>query len=467
MPKRLPALTPSQIANAKAPLKSIADGTIPRLRLVLNHKTRRHVWQHTFTSPADGSTRTLSHGMYPDVSIDRARDLAQALRSQVAAGVCPSESRKGTRAIAAQRTDALLATGSTALPESFEGVARAWAWKHWRPVGQRDGFVCRWGDGHAHNFFSKLERHVFPQIGGIRISRIEPANVVEIFDRLNGLGHRAVLKHVRSFLGQVFAHGRTLGYCERNIMRDMKEALVIHGIKGKRASVTRPVDIAALLAAIDAIKFPQVRGALLMHLYSANRGQNVRTMKWEHVDLTSGIWTIPGEETKCREEMKQYRKANNLDEEMPLSRQALAVLREMAAVAPRTRDGQLRSPYVFGHEAREVSVGRPLSKHILSEYLIRIGFGGRQTAHGFRAMWRTTGRERVRIEREVLEAQLLHATDEELGDAYSREEWLDERAEAVQRWADYLDTLRAPVAPVTPPAEVARGAEVYELRRAA
>lgn len=467
MPKRIPALTDSQIANAKPPKKSIGDGTIPRLRLTLNHKSRRHAWHLTFESPANGKTREVSLGIYPDVSIARARDLAQAMRSQVAEGVCPSEFRKTSRAISDQRSEALRATGSTALPESFEGVARAWLWKNWRPVGQRDGFVCRWGDGHADNFIKKLSRHVFPKIGALRIGRIEPANVVEIFDRLNGQGYRAVLKQVRSFLGQVFAHGRTLGYCERNIMRDMKEALVINGVKGKRASVTRPVDIAALLAALDTIKFPQVRGALLMHLYSANRGQNIRTMRWADIDLSARIWTIPGEETKCLQAMKEYRKANSLDEVMPLSRQAVEVLREMLAVAPRTRAGQLRSPYVFGHDAREVSIGQPICKTLLSKYLHRIGFGGRQTAHGFRAMWRTTGRERVRIEREVLEAQLMHATDEELGDAYSREEWLEERAKAVQDWADYLDTLRAPVAPVTPPAEVAEGAEVYELRRAA
>ncbi|MNV64120.1 putative prophage CPS-53 integrase [compost metagenome] len=72
-----------------------------------------------------------------------------------------------------------------------------------------------------------------------------------------------------------------------------------------------------------------------------------------------------------------------------------------------------------------------------------MGFAGEHSPHGFRAMLRTIARERLKIDFDVLEAQLAHAKRDQIQAAYDRTGFVDERREAMQRWADYLDEQAA------------------------
>ena len=64
------------------------------------------------------------------------------------------------------------------------------------------------------------------------------------------------------------------------------------------------------------------------------------------------------------------------------------------------------------------------------------------TAHGFRAMARTMLHERLGWEPAIIEAQLAHEVSDTLGRAYNRTQFLEQRRDMMQRWADYLDRLR-------------------------
>jgi integrase len=72
-----------------------------------------------------------------------------------------------------------------------------------------------------------------------------------------------------------------------------------------------------------------------------------------------------------------------------------------------------------------------------------MGLKGTQATHGFRATFRTLGRERLNLATDVLEAQLAHAKRDEVQKAYDRTKFDEARREAMQKWADYLDKLRA------------------------
>jgi integrase len=72
-----------------------------------------------------------------------------------------------------------------------------------------------------------------------------------------------------------------------------------------------------------------------------------------------------------------------------------------------------------------------------------MGLKGTHATHGFRATFRTLGRERLNISSDVLEAQLAHAKRDEVQKAYDRTKFDDVRRDAMQLWANYLDKLRA------------------------
>lgn len=75
--------------------------------------------------------------------------------------------------------------------------------------------------------------------------------------------------------------------------------------------------------------------------------------------------------------------------------------------------------------------------------LERMGYKGRMTGHGFRALAMTTIKEKMGSYRhEVIDRQLAHAHKSQVVAAYDRAEFLDERRVMMQDWADYLDSLR-------------------------
>jgi integrase len=127
-------------------------------------------------------------------------------------------------------------------------------------------------------------------------------------------------------------------------------------------------------------------------------------------------------------------KENGPPHRVPLARQAVEILR---ALHPLTGVGR----YVF---PALTSAQRCMSENTVRSALRRMGYGNDDmTAHGFRAMARTMAAERLGIAPEVIEAQLAHAVQDDLGRAYNRTQFLEQRWDLMTRWADYLDQLRA------------------------
>ena len=117
---------------------------------------------------------------------------------------------------------------------------------------------------------------------------------------------------------------------------------------------------------------------------------------------------------------------------MPLSKQAVKVLEEIAPLTGRGR-------YVFP-SARGGS--RQLSDGAVRTALRSMGYDRSQmTAHGFRAMARTLLDEALNQRVEWIEMQLGHRVADVHGRAYNRTQFIVNRVAMMQRWADYLDEL--------------------------
>ncbi len=121
---------------------------------------------------------------------------------------------------------------------------------------------------------------------------------------------------------------------------------------------------------------------------------------------------------------------------VPLSRQALAILRDLQPLT-----GHLAGGFVFPGGRSSL---RPLSDAAINAGLRRLGIDTRTelTGHGWRAVARTLLHERLGYDPHIIEHQLAHAVPDALGNVYNRTKFLKERKAMMQRWADYLDTLR-------------------------
>jgi integrase len=116
---------------------------------------------------------------------------------------------------------------------------------------------------------------------------------------------------------------------------------------------------------------------------------------------------------------------------VPLSRQAVAVLNDLQALAG---------------ESHFVLPGRnpdkPISNNTMLFALYRLGYKRRMTGHGFRAIASTILNESG-FRADVIERQLAHCERNDVRGAYNRAEYLQERQAMMQQYADMLDSLAA------------------------
>jgi len=348
----------------------------------------------------DGKEKRLSMGVYPDVSLKGARERRDEARRLLADGIDPSEHRKALRTARVDRA-----------ANSFEIVAREW-------FASR---VTTWSASHADRIIRRLERDIFPWIGGKPVSEIGPPELLTVVRRVEKRGALETAHRALSNCGQVFRYAVATGRAERDPSGDLRGALP--PVKGEHfAATTDPARLAEILRAID-----DYRGTLTVHcalrlapLVFVRPGE-LRRAQWTHIDLDAGEWRYTVTKT-------------NTPHIVPLSRQAIAVLRELQPVTCRGR-------YVFP-SAR--SDARPMSDNAVLAAMRRMGIPkDEMSGHGFRAAARTILDEVLGVRPDLIDHQLAHAVRDPNGRAYNRTTHLPERRQMMQDWADYLDRLKA------------------------
>ncbi len=356
----------------------------------------------------DGKRKTLAIGRVPEVGLREARELHAAARSALARGIDPGEARKQARARRA-----------TIAEESFEAVAREWFAKN----------APRWAKSHAGRIMRRLERDVFPWLGDRPIAEIGAPEILTVLRRVEARGALETAHRELQSCSQVFRYGVAIGKAQRDPTGDLRGALPPACSK-HYPTITEPKGIGALLRAIEGYEGSLVtRCALRMAPLVFVRPGELRGAEWAEIDLDAAEWRIPGERMKMG--------ARHL---VPLSRQAVAILRELQ---PLTGAGKLVFP---SERTRE----RPFSENTLNAALRRLGFTkDEMTAHGFRSMASTILNEQG-WNRDAIERQLAHVERNTVRAAYNYAEHLEERRRMMQAWANYLDSLRdgAEVVPI-------------------
>ncbi len=398
--------------------KRVGDGRGLYLLLFVNGGA--HGWRFDYSH--QGKRKTLSLGTYPVTGLQDARDEAEKFRKLVAGGVDPTDTRKDDKAkqVAASESAARREAGEPE-PGSFEGVAREWLKEKHRPEVS---------EGHAARTLIRFEQDVFPWVGSLPLDQVTAPELLKVLRRIETRGAYETTHRVKDSCGQVFRYGIATGRCERDPATDLRDALRAVNAKNM-AAITEPKRAGELLRAIDSYGgSPVTKAALRLAPMLFQRPGNLRAMEWAELDLDAARWTIPS--AKIKRSIGD--KLNGQPHLVPLSRQAIAVLRDLHPltghhkyVFPSTRGG-----------------GRPMSDGTLNAALERLDFDTQteQTTHGFRAMARTMIVERLDIPEGVVEAQLAHKVKDALGAAYNRTTFVQQRVDMMQRWADYLDQLR-------------------------
>ena len=351
----------------------------------------------------------LALGSYPDVRLPDARAARDEAKKTKAKGLNPVLARKNDKLkVKAGQGDTFADTAALFLS------VRTPEWSHTHAVRSR----------------RIIEKDLNPKLGYRAMQEISTPELIVCLRELEKRGALNVLDKAVILCGSIWDFAIAEGKAERNVARGIRKQFK-KATEGHFAGILEPERFGVLLRHIDNYQGGAiVKTALKLAPILYQRPGNLRAMKWADLDLDGGLWTIPSAEMKRKKDKKE----NGLDHLVYLPTQAVDILRQHQKI---TGHGVMVFPSERDHT-------RPMSDNSMRSALLSMGFSSdEQTVHGFRASARTMLAERLEINDNVMEAHMAHAVKNSLGTAYDRTTFLNQRRAMVQKWADYLDSLKA------------------------
>ena len=357
-------------------------------------------WRYSYRF--DGKQKTISLGIYPDISLKDAREKHANARKLLAQGINPAEIRKAVKAD---------------VENTFEAWALRW-WQHWH-----SGKSPR----HAGYVMRRMEVDIFPLMGKQTITEVDAYDVVGTVKAIAARGALDMAKRAHQTIGQIFRYA--IAHCReskltRNPATDIKTGDFIEFRAKVNYARVEIKELPELLRAIEASQTNAItRLAIKLMTLTFVRTSELIGGKWDEIDFDEAQWRIPAERMKMK-----------TPHIVPLSRQAVEILRILHIITG-------SSDFLF--PSQSIGGKTPtMSNNTILKALERIGYKGRMTGHGFRGLASTALHEQG-FDHQHIELQLAHAERNEVSAAYNHALYLKQRTFMMQSRADTLDKLKA------------------------
>ena len=339
-----------------------------------------------------GKEKIITLGKYPIMKLAEARlERNEILRAVAKGEPVGAETKKKSR--------------------TFKEVAEEWIDKN----------KAEWRDRYIATLRHRLGHDAYPAFGDVPITDITAEIVLNMLREIETRGSLVTAKKVLWHVQQVFSYAYGALLIPADPVAALSTNVLAKAKPGHFAAVTTKKDAGFVIRSLREYRgSPIVRMALEFLMLTFVRPGNVRAARWEDIDLEAKVWTIPAEQMKMGREHK-----------VPLSRQAIAILRQMeeweddqGLVFPpiRKRHGTI-SDATFGVALRAMGIPQNM-----------------MSAHGFRSMASSLLNE-AGYYPDVIERQLAHAGKDTIREIYNRTEYWDERVKLMQAWADMVDEL--------------------------
>lgn len=364
------------------------------LRLVVMPNSRKY-WQ--FKTKAGGKETTAQLGIYPAMSLDKARQEAQRMRDLV---------REGRSPVAENRITKLRNRMQSAT--TFEGVANELL----------EGKKKNVSPAYYKKISGGIRANLLPMLGPLPINQIDAPVLREALRKIEERGSLDMLGNVRRWAGEVFDFAKAHGSYTGDNPADALLRNVFKRHAGDNMRALEWVELPTFFNTLCAMKAEaETIIAVRLLLLSACRPGEVLGARWNEIDTLRARWTIPAERMKKR-----------VMHVVPLSQQALALLEELRKL---TGQREYLFPSRLGSKVKTLS-GMALLKAVKRAARRDIH------AHGFRSMFSTYVAESLKWPDVVKEAALAHGKQGIEG-AYDRATHYTERVKLMQWYADEID----------------------------
>jgi len=264
----MPKLTNIAIKRAKAgkSIQKLSDGD-GLVLLVYPNGSKYWAFRYRFL----GKEKSLSLGVYPEVSLSEARSKLVAARKLVSNGQDPSEARKAARRQATMSAE-----------NTFEAIAREWI------AARRTGWVPRY----TKYVTRRLECDLFPALGSRPIKDITSPDLLSVLRAIEMRGALDLANRALQCCGQIFMYGIATGRAERNPASDLKGALKTP-VKRHFAHL-KAAELPEFMAKLKAYTgHPQTRLAVTLLMLTFVRTTELRGATWDEIDFEEAEWKFP------------------------------------------------------------------------------------------------------------------------------------------------------------------------------
>lgn len=253
------------------------------------------------------------------------------------------------------------------------------------------------------------------------IRDITPPHLLDVIRRVEAKGQYETAHRVKTVAGQVFRFAIACSRADHDISQHLNGALIEKQSK-PRPAIFDPQELKGLLISMEGYAGSiSTRYALRLAPLVFVRPIELRHWEWQEINFEDALWRLPAKKLKMRREHV-----------VPLSKQALAILRELKAIG---QSGE----YVFPSTK---SFKRPLSSNTLNAALRRLGYEKEEVCmHGFRRTASTLLNEQG-YNFDWVERQLAHVEENKIRGVYNAAQYLTGRREMMQWWADKIDEIK-------------------------
>lgn len=387
------SLTNSEIKNAKPTDKPYKKSDQGGLHLLIKPSGSK-LWQYKYRIA--GKEQTYSIGAYPDVSLAEAREQHAKAKSLVKDGIHPIHQREREK----------LEQDKNA-KNTFRAIAEDWV------AGKKK----TWSKNYARQVEHILETDVYPSIGSLPIKQVTSAHILKIIKAAEKRGAESIAILIRQWCSQIYCYAISHLHAEYDVASPLKGAVTKPNVEHHK-----PIPESEIPAFLERLRV--YRGhratviAIELLLLTFVRTGELRKADWKEFDLHNQVWRIPADRMKMKQEHI-----------VPLPKQAVVLLNELR--------GLCESRLLFPNQR---TAGTPITGTTINRALENMGYGGQISGHCFRSTASTILYE-LGYRTEVIERQLAHAESNKVKAAYNQAQYLKERAEMMQDYADRIDSL--------------------------
>ncbi|HIF9194054.1 TPA: integrase domain-containing protein [Photobacterium damselae] len=387
-------LTQKQIEHAKLKEKDyvLSDGDGLQLRIRTNGS---RLWNFNYRHPVTKKRVNMGLGAFPELSLAQARKLTMDARSLVTQGIDPKEYREQQKIEEKKVSKHALINVSTQWFElKKETITPDYAEDIWR----------------------SLELHIFPHLYDVPVREINAPQIIELLKPIEAKGSLETVKRLTQRLNEVMNYATNCGLVQANPLTGIKAAF--KKPKKENMAALKPAELPELMGAIANASIKRTTRCLIeWQLHTMTRPSEASGAKWEEIDWSEKVWTIPPERMKKRREHR-----------IPLTTQMLELLEVIKPISghrefifPSDRDPQ-----------------KPCNSQTANMALKRMGFAGRLVSHGLRSLASTTLNEQG-FDRDLIETALAHVDDNQVRSAYNRTDYLERRRPMMCWWSGYIE----------------------------